>query len=137
MHSLPPWYLALNEFSYVFHSLVDVLFIVLGFAVIVVVSRPRWKQHLCWANPGAAASVLTGISRLVLDLHHYFGIGTRLNAYLASDLCNYGANILSLYSAFIFWRMIRDLARHPVSLDPLAEQTPSPGVWPPPPVVKR
>ena len=137
MHSLPPWYIALNEFGYVFHSLMDILFIVLGFAIVGIVSRPGWKHHLRWANPFAAAFVLNGIYRLVLDLHHYFHIGSPINEYLTTTLLNYAANAFSLYSAFMLWRTLRDLARHPASPDPLAEQAAPPGVWPPPPVVKR
>ena len=136
MHSLPPWYIGLNEFGYIFHTLMDVLFLVFAFLIIALVSRPGWRQHLRWANPAAAASILQGIYRLIMDLHHYFHIGAPVNAYLAAELCNYGSNILSLYSTFVFWRMLRDIVQHPASPDPLAEQAP-PSVWPPPPVMKR
>ena len=134
---LPLWYTVLGEFNYIFHTLIDVLFIVLGFAIIGVVSRPGWKHHLRWANPAAAATILTGIYRLVLDLHHYFKIGTPLGYYVASDLFNYAGNIVAAYSTYLLWRTLRDMALHPMSPDPLTEQGPPPGVWPPPPVVKR
>ena len=137
MHSIPPWYIAFNEFGYLFHTAADLFFIVFGFLVVALVSRPGWKQHLRWANPAAAASVLTGIDRLVEDLHHYFHIGKPINAYLTADLFNYSAILLSFYSTFVFWRMIRDLVRHPASPDPFVAQEPPPGVWPPPPVMKR
>ncbi len=137
MQNLPPWYLALNEFGYIFHSVVDVLFIVVGFALVILVSRPGWQQHLRWANPAAAASVLTGISRLALNMHHYLNIGTRLNVDITFDLLNYGANVLSFYSVFMLWRTLRDLIRHPASPDPLAEHPAQPGVWPPAPTFKQ
>ncbi len=137
MHNPPPWYVAFYEFGYLFHSIADLLFLVFAFLVIALVSRPGWRQHLRWANPAAAASVLTGIDRLIQDLHHYFLIGTPVNAYLAADLCNYAAIILSAYSTVVFWRMLRNIVHHPASADPLAEQALPPGVWPPPPVMKR
>jgi|GEM_PF-2904003 len=136
MHSLPPWYAALSEFSYIFHAAIDVLFIVLGFAIIVVVSRPGWSYHLRWANPGAAASVLTGIYRMVVDLHHYFRVGTPINAFIASELFLYSGEVVALYSTDMLWRTLRDLARHPTSPEPLAERMTALGVWPPPPVMK-
>ncbi len=137
MHNTPPWYIAYYEFGYIFHSVIDAAFIILGFAIVVAVSRPGWKQHLRWASPAAAASVLTGMDRLVLDLHHYFHVGAPVNAYLTSDLLNYGANVVGFYSTFMLWRTLRDLARHPAAPDPLAEQPAQPGVWPPPPTLKR
>ena len=114
----------------------DVLFIVLAFAIIVVVSRPGWSHHLRWANPAAAASILTGVSRMVLDLHHYFKIGTLFSYYVASDIFNYAGNIVAAYSTYMLWRTLRDLARQPATPDPLADQTTAPGVWPPAPVMK-
>ncbi len=137
MHNLPPWYFAFNEIEYIFHTVIDVAFIIVGFAIVVLVSRPGWKQHLRWASPAAAASVLTGIDRFVRDLYHYFGIGTLLNYYLTSDLFNYAANVAAFYSTFMLWRTLRDLVRHPTSPDPLAEYPAQPGVWPPAPTLKR
>ena len=137
MHSIPPWYIALYESSYIFHSVLDIFFIVLSFAVVAAVSRPGLRQHLRWANPAAAGMVLNGIDRLSRDVHHYFHVGTAVNAFLTSDILNYGANFLALYSLFMLWQTLRGLARHPASPDPLAAQEPPPGVWPPPPVMKR
>ncbi len=137
MHSLPPWYITFNEFGYIFHSVVDIAFIVVGFAVVILVSRPGWRQHLRWASPAAAASFLVGLSRLTLDMHHYLSIGTRLSVDFTFDLLNYSANVLSFYGAFMLWRTLRDLIRHPASPDPLAEYPTQPGVWPPAPTGKR
>jgi len=137
MHNIPPWYIGLIEFGYIFHSVIDMLFIVVGFAVVILVSRPGWRQHLRWATPAAAASVLTGISRLDLDMHHYLGLGARLSVNLAYDLLNYSANVVSFYSAFMLWRTLRDLIQHPASPNPLAEHPPQPGVWPPVPTFKQ
>ena len=134
MHSPPSWYIAWYELGYIFHSIADLLFIVLGFMTVAVVSRPGWQQHLRWASPAAAASVLTGLERLVLDLHHYLHIGAPVNTYLTTDLLNYAAILLSLYSTFILLKMLQGLVRHPTSPDPLAQHSPPPGVWPPPPV---
>ncbi len=134
---IPPWFIAWYEAEYIFHSIIDLLFIALGFAIVAVVSRPGWRQHLRWASPAAAASVLTGMDRLVRDLHHYFHIGATINADLTSDVLNYGANLVALYSTFMLWRTLRDLARHPASPDPLAEHPAQPGVWPPAPTLKR
>ncbi|MGI4789946.1 MAG: hypothetical protein ACRYFS_13980 [Janthinobacterium lividum] len=136
MHSLPPWYVILTEFSYISHTIIDILFIIVGFAIVIVVSRPSWRQHLRWANPAAGSSVLSGIDRMSRDLHHYFHVGTAVNSYLTSELFNYGANFLALYSTFVLWQMLRDLARNPVSPNPLAEQPSQAGVWPPAPIVR-
>ena len=136
MQHFPPWYIALYEFGYIFHTAIDIAYIVLGFAIVGVVSRPGWKQHLRWASPAAAASVLTGMDRLVLDLHHYFHVGSLVNAYLTSDLLNYTADALSLYSTFVFLKMLRDLL-HPATPNLSAEHLAQPGVWPPAPTVKR
>ena len=137
MTARPAWADALSEFNYVFHSAIDLVFIVMGFAIIAVVSRPGWQHHLRWANPAAAASILTGVCRTINDLHHYFGVGTAIAAYVTADLFLYGANLVGLYSTFMLWRTLRDLAQRPALPDPLAEQAPPPGVWPPPPVMKR
>ncbi len=137
MQHFPPWYIALNEFGYIFHTAIDIAYIILGFAIVVVVSRPSWRQHLRWASPAAAASVLKGIGRLVADVHHYLHVGAMANTYPTSDLLYYTADALSLYSMFVFLKMLRDLIRHPASPDPLAEYPAQPGVWPPAPTVKR
>ena len=136
MHHVPPWYIGLVEFGYVFHSVIDMLFIVVGFAVVALVSRPDWRQHLRWASPAAAASVLTGMDRFVRDLHHYFGIGAPISVYLISDLFNYAANITALYSTFMLWRTLLNIIRNPATQDPLAEPA-QPGVWPPAPTLRR
>ncbi len=137
MHSIPPWYIALYESGYILHSVLDVLFIVVSFAVVAVVSRPGWRQHLRWANPAAAGMILNGTDRLSRDIHHYFHVGTTTNAYLTSEILNYGSDFFSLYGLFMLWRTLRDLARHPASPDPLAEHPTQPDVWPPAPTLKR
>ncbi len=134
MHSLPPWYGGLVEFNYIFHSIFDLLFIIFGLLIVVVVSRPGWNQHLRWASPAAVSSILDGLNRLALDMHHYFGLGARLNIYLTSDLFNYGAVLLSFYSIVMLWRTLRELTRLPASPAQMALQSLH-GVWPPPPTV--
>ena len=133
MTPLPPWYFIVTNFHYGFHSLFDLLFIIVGFATVAVVSQPGWRHHLRWASPAAAASVFTGLYRLLVDLHHYLNVGTATAIYLVSDLFNDAAVVLSFYSSYILWKMLRDLARQPTSPDPLAQTPASPDIWPPPP----
>jgi len=137
MHNYPPWYSALNEFDHYLYAVIALLFVVLSISIVVVVSRLGWRQHLRWANPFAVSCILTGCERFLKDMHYFFGIGSRWNAYLAETVLSYLATAIGTYSTYMLWRTLRDLARHPVSPDPLAEHPVQPGVWPPPPVVKR
>ena len=134
MQSLPVWYVGFREFSYVFHSAADLLFIVFGFLIVGIVARPGWKHHLRWATPSAAACVLTGCERLEMDLHHYLHLGTALSSYFASEILAILATAVSFYSVFMLWRTLRDLSQHLASPDPLAADAMSFNVWPPPPV---
>ncbi len=133
MTQTPSWYFVVTNFSYVFHSLFDLLFIIVGFATVAVVSRPGWRHHLRWASPAAASSVLTGLYRLIVDLHHYLSIGTPAAMYLVSNLFNDTSVVLSFYSAYVLWKMLRDLSCQPDSADPMTQASTSPDVWPPPP----
>ena len=74
---IPPWFIAWYEAEYIFHSIIDLLFIALGFAIVAVVSRPGWRQHLRWASPAAAASVLTGMDRFGARFAPLFFISER------------------------------------------------------------
>ena len=135
--NIPPWFIAWCEAGYIFHSIIDLLFIAFGFAIVGIVSRPGWRQHLCWASPAAAASILTGMDRSVRDLHHYLHFGAAINTDLTSDVLNYGANLVAFYSTFMLWRTLRDLAWPPAAPDPLVEHPAQPGVWPPAPTMRR
>ncbi len=136
MAVIPLWYRLILEFNYVFHSVVDLLFIVLAFLIIGAVSRPGWQHHLRWASPLAAASVLTGCYRLTADLRHYLHVVSPA-VYVASDLLLYLADGASLYGTWMLWRTLSALSRHSVSPDPLVQHPPQPGVWPPPPTFKQ
>lgn len=134
MGVIPLWYRLLFEFNYVFHSVVDVLFIVLAFLIIGAASRPGWRQHLRWASPLAAGSVLTGCYRLVVDLRHYFHV-VNPAMYAASDFLLYLADGASLYGTWMLWLTLRDLAQPPATPDPLT-QSPKTDVWPPAPAAR-
>ena len=134
MNVIPLWYRLILEFNYVFHSIVDLLFILLAFLIIGAVSRPGRQHHLRWASPLAAGSVLAGCYRLTADLRHYFHVVSPA-VYVASDVLLYLADGASLYGTWMLWRTLRDPAR-PASPDPLAVSPAHPGVWPPAPVIK-
>ena len=135
MNVIPLWYRLILEFNYVFHSVEDLLFLLLAVLIIGAVSRPGWQHHLRWARPLAAGSILTCCYRLILDLRHYFHVISPA-VYVAADVLLYLADGASLYGTWLLWRTLLDLARNPVSPDPLAQHPPQPGVWPPAPVIK-
>ena len=135
MNVIPLWYRLIFEFSYVFHSIVDLLFILLAVLIIGAVSRPGWQHHLRWARPLAAGAWLTGCYRGLIDVRHYFHV-VGPASYVASDVLLYLADGASLYGTWMLWRTLLDLARNPISPDPLAQHPPQPGVWPPAPAVK-
>jgi len=130
--ALPAWYSGVVEFGYFFYNAASLLFIIVGFLIVGAVSRPGWRHHLRWAFPAVAASVLTGIYRLLLDLHHYLHVGG-LAVYAVADRLHWLSDGISLYAVWTLWRTLRDLAHHPASTDPLALHPAQTGVWPPPP----
>ena len=135
MQAIPPWYHFSREFSYIFHSTMDVLYLLFGLLIVGVVSRTGWRHHLRWAIPAAAASVLSALQRLEMDVHHYLKMGSAETDYLTAFIINIFAGIVSLYSLVMLWRTLRDLSRPKVHLDPLAVPLAVPSVWPPPPNV--
>ena len=137
MQPIPPWYHFSREFSYIFHSTMDVLYLLFGLLIVGVASRTGWRHHLRWAIPVAAASVLSVLQRLEMDMHHYLKVGTFTTDYLTALIGNILASIVTLYSLVMLWRTLRDLSRHPMSPDPLAVHPAVPNVWPPPPDVSR
>ena len=137
MRPRPIWADGLNLSDYCFYTVTDLLFVVFAFMIIAVVSRPGLRQHLQWANASAVGCVLTGRGRFVRDMHFFFGFGPYWNTHLFVWILYFLATAFGAYSTYLLWRTLRDIALHPVSSDPLAEQAPLPGVWPPIPVVKQ
>jgi hypothetical protein len=133
----PVWVDSLTLFDYCYYTITDLLFVVFGLLIVFVVSRAGWRQHLRWANSSAISCVLTGCGRFVRDMHFFFGLGSRWNAYLSGTILYDLATVFGLYSTYMLWRTLRDLARHPASPDPLAEHSSLPGVWPPAPTLNR
>jgi len=137
MTTRPVWMDALNLFDYCLFTLVDSFFVVIGLLIIGVVSRPGLRHHLRWANAYAVSSILIGCGRFIQDVHFFFGFGARYSVSLSSSVLYDLATAFGVYSTYMLWRTLRDLARHPAAPDPLAEQPAQPGVWPPPPTLKR
>ena len=136
MQAIPPWYHFSREFSYIFHSTMDILYLLFGLFIIGIVSRNGWRHHLCWAILAAAASVLSVLQRLEMDVHHYFKMGSAETDYLTAFIINIFAGVVSLYSLVMLWRTLRDLSRPTVQLEPLTVPPAVPSVWPPPPNVR-
>ena len=130
--TMPAWYASLREFNYVFYSAADLLFVFFGILIVLAVARPGWRHHFRWAVPAAVSSIVIGLDRMLLDIHHYLQIGTALDNYLTTSLLRYAASILSLYSIVALWQTLWDSIRNPSSPD----SRPQPGVWPPPPTVR-
>ncbi len=137
MTARPAWADALSLIDYGYYTLTDLLFLVFAIMIVSVVSRPGLRQHLRWANASAASCVFSGCGRFVRDMHFFFGMGSRWNSYLFSTILYFAATALGFYAIYLLWRTLHDIAQRPASPDPLAEQAPPPGVWPPPPAMKR
>lgn len=108
--------------------------VVFGLLIVQTVRQPGLRVHLRWAIPAAGASISAAAGSL---LRRFSFSGTALQAAFTADTLSLTIHILaiglSLYSVWMLWRTLRDIAHKSASPDSVAKTLASPDVWPPPP----
>lgn len=127
----PSWFLPSLS---IFEDIRTLLMVVFGLLIVQTVRRPGLRVHLRWAIPAAGASVSAAVGTLFSRFN--FG-GTALQAAFTANTLSLTIHILaiglSLYSVWILWRTLHDIARKSASADSVAQSPDSPDLWPPPP----
>jgi len=127
----PSWFLPSLS---IFEDLRTLLMVVFGLLIVQTVRRPGLRVHLRWAIPAAGASISAAAGSL-LRLFRFGGnaLQSMFTANTLSLILHILAIGLSLYSVWMLWQTLRDLARQHASSNSMAQAPNSPDVWPPPP----
>ncbi len=127
----PSWFLPSLS---IFEDIRTLLMVVLGLLIVETVRRPGLRVHLQWAMPAAGASISAAVGSLLRLFS--FG-GNALQATFTANTLSLTFHILaiglSLYSVWMLWRTLYDIAHKSASADSAAQTPASPDVWPPPP----
>ncbi len=119
-------------FSITFHSIADILFLVLSVLSASVVSKSPWRIHLRWLVPLIADDALTLLYRVTLNVHYFQGTRWGNGEYTLSQMFLYMADAVGLYAMYTLWRTLAAIIPRPGLGEPASPVHES-EVWPPPP----
>jgi len=125
-------------FDYLYHSVLDIFYLIINWFIVGLIARSHWKQHLKWAVPAAIDVSMQCCLRFVYDLHYFLHIDTRMQTYVVGQTFGYIGSVFGIYGTWMFWRTIKQSIQIAAGKDlftqPFGEA--EPGVWPPPPRVQ-